>query len=233
MKHWLFLALLCGVMLPLSARSEAPTFPKAFAGRAQFETTGGFKEGGWADLVSVRPGSEPFIVSVRRLLGPKGGFDRQTPVAEVISFVRHVKIDSFVGGTNSYLVEGVPVPTPEADPLKRPLADLTVYRVHNDAPLNRSVALAAQAPSVGEVVWLLIKDGDTAVLKSGKVIATRGEDWLSLQLDVELAEKGMIGAPVLNGAGELVGLFSHRDRKDSATLNVIPAAVIAQVLPAS
>ena len=116
MANWPFAALICTLLLPLPARSQAPSFPPQFSGHARFETTEGFRERGWANLVAARRGAEPCILSVRRLLGPEGGFSRQASVAEAPAFVRHIKIDSFSGGSQGYIVGGVPIPSPEVAP---------------------------------------------------------------------------------------------------------------------
>lgn len=232
MLIWRLLALLCALApLPLRAQTSPPSFPEGFTGRAQFETTGGFRERGWANLVAARPGAEPCILSVRRLLGPEGGFARQASVAEVPAFVRHIRLDSFSGETQSYFVAGVPIPSPEVDPAQSPIGDLSVFRIHNGGPRGRHVVLARDVPAVGETVWLLTRAGNTLALRNATVVGNRRETWLSVQLSAEWLEQDMSGAPVLNAAGELVGVFSHRQSKDSSTLNLIPAAVIAQVLP--
>ncbi len=231
MVNWRPLALLCGLLLPLQAYCQTPTFPKGFSGIAQFETTGGFQKHGWASLVSARQGSEPCILSVRRLLGPEGGFARQASVAEAPAFVRQIKIDSSAEDSQGYIVGGLPIPSAETNVTQSPIGDLSVYRIHNDLPQNRNVVLAQTAPAVGETVWLLTKVGDSQALRSAAVVASRRETWLSVRLSAEPVPKEMIGAPVLNAAGELVGVFSHRDPKNPFTLNLIPAAVIAKVLP--
>jgi hypothetical protein len=231
MLAWYRAAILCGIVLPLHAQSQPPDFPKAFAGHAQFETTAGFRENGWASLAATHSGSEAFILSVRHLLGPESGFPHQVSVAEAPSFVRNIKIDSFSGGTHSYIVGGLPIPSPDIDPLQSPISGLVVYRLHNGLPPNQNVVLAANAPAVGETVWLMTKVGETAVLKSMIVVSNPPDTWLGVQLKTGTLDKDESGAPVLNNAGELVGIYSHRDAKNPSMLDLIPAAVILQILP--
>ena len=231
MSAWRPLALLCLIALPLRAESQLPDLPKAFAGHAQFETTAGFRKHGWADLVAARPGSQPYILSVRRLLGPEGGFARQVALAEVPAFVRCIEIDSFAEGTHSYIVEGLPISSSLNDAALDPASDLSVYRLHNGSPVNRNIVLAVHVPAAGEKVWFMTKSGHAVLLKDATVVSKQRDPWLGIQLNAGTLEDDAAGAPVLNSAGELVGIYSHRDPKNSATLDLIPANVILHALP--
>ena len=232
MFAWRPLAVLCLIAMPLRAQSQPPVFPKAFAGHAQFETTAGFRKHGWADLVAAHPGSEPYIVSVRRLLGPEGGFTREVSAAEAPAFVRSIEIDSLSGGTYGYIVGGLPVPAPRGETAQDPVGDLSIYRLHNGPSPDR-VVLATRAPAAGQTVWVMTDAGQTAILKAATVVSKKQDAWLEVQLKDGTLEDDAAGAPVLNSAGELVGIYSHRDSKNPATLDLIPARAILHVLPAT
>jgi len=233
MVPWLRLALFCWLILPLHALDQPPVFPKAFTGLAEFETTAGFKQAGWASLTTAAPGGGAYIVSTRYLLGPGGGFAHQIAGENVASFVRSIQINSLAGEVHGYIVHALPVAAPDMAPLKTPLDDLTIYEVHGAATPEPVVPLATELPAKGDTVWFMAQaPGGTAISAlAGVVTSNASTGWLTVKLKSGALDPKASGLAVLNSAGELVGVYSHEDGADATTLDVISALTIAQALP--
>jgi hypothetical protein len=232
MLSWCHAAILCALTLPAFAEDQPPSIPKNFAGHAEFETTVGFKHAGWGCLVTTKTGSSVFLLTVRRLLGPEGGFAKQIPAADMGAFVRNITIDSFSAGSNGYFVSSIPMPTAGANPSQTPADDLAAYVVRNGAGKGMTVSISDKTPAPGTVVWLMTRDpGANALAASAATVSGNDGGWLTIQLKSGALESGSAGAPVLDVSGELVGIYSHK-AKSSAGLDLIPADLISQTLAA-
>ena len=221
----LSLILVAQAILAPGARA-VPTCPDGSVGKPLFETSEGFKTAGVASVIKVKQGSQCFLVSVRHLLSPKNGFSKQIAASEVPDFVRNIKLNSFSGPSYDYFVTGLPLDSTGRDPMNGPLDDLAVYQVHNESPSDRALSLTTALPAVGETVWLVAKDqGGGEIMQSGKVAATNGGKWLTVQFDDPSVLTAAGGAPVLNAAGEVIGIFSH-DEGGSGAASLIPSTVI-------
>ena len=233
MIKWFRGAILCGLLLPLHAQEQAPAFPKAFTGYAEFETTAGFKQVGWASIVTAGQGGGAYIISARNLLGPGGGFPNQVAAENVASFVRSVQIDSLAGGVHGYIVSGLPITAPDIDPLQSPIDDLAIFQLHNASAQGPEVPLATQIPGKGETVWFISKSANGSELSAlaGTVVTDVSNGWLTVKLKSGALDKNASGTAVLNGTGELVGVYSQADAKDASMLELIPSVTIAKMLP--
>lgn len=221
----LSLILLAQVILAPAALA-VPTCPDGSVGQPLFETSEGFKTAGVASVVKTKQGTQCFLVSVRHLLSPKNGFSKQVASSEIPEFVRNIKLDSFSGPSYDYFVTGLPLDSTSRDPMNGPLDDLAVYQLHNESPSDRALALATTLPAVGETVWLVAKaQGGGEIMQSGKIASTGGGKWLTVQFDDPSVLTDVGGAPVLDAAGEVIGIFSHNESTSGAA-SLIPSTLI-------
>jgi hypothetical protein len=182
--------------------------------------------------VKLKGGTQTYIVSARHLLGPEGGFAKQTPAEKVPEFVKSIDISSFSGGNRHYDVTGLLVPAKQLKPIGGPpVNDMAVYLNQDSSAQSQAVVLADQVPAVGEPVWVIarVRGGvpEGEIMHSAKVISNNG--WLVIQFDNDnIITAGASGAPVLNAAGEVVGVYSaHSTTSAHKTGFIIPAPLIA------
>jgi hypothetical protein len=215
--------------------SAPPTYPNDFVGGPEFNTTAGRQAAGTASVIKLKDGTQSYIVSARHLLGPDGGFKTQTAAKDVPAFVQSIRIESFSGGSQHYDVTGLLVP---ATKLKAdgggPIDDMAIYQNHDATPQNQAVTLADQAPAVGTPVWVVarVRGGvpEGQIMQSAKV--TSNSEWIIIQFDNDgIITAGASGAPVLNAAGEVIGVYSGHSKKDGHMLGfIIPAPLIAKII---
>ena len=236
----LLLALTLSGPVPLSAQDApaAPTYPHDFVGCPEFTTTAGKQSAGTASVIKLSDGFQSYIVSARHLLGPEGGFAKQADAKDVPTFVQSIKIQGFTGGSRSYSVDGLLVPATQLEPIGgTPIDDLAIYQLKDSSPQDQAAPLAAKPPAVGETVWVVaeVRGGvpQGEIMHSAKVLD--GDGWLRLQFDNDkIITNGASGAPVLNAAGEVVGVYSGHSEKDGHKIAfVIPAALILSVIQKS
>lgn len=228
---------------PTPAPSAAPTpsgppsYPNDFVGGAEVHATTGTNAAGTASVVHLKGQTQSYIVSARHLLGPEGGFPKQTAAKDVPSVVQAIAIDSFSGGHHRYDVTGLAVPT---ERLKAdggmPTDDMAIYLNHDNSPQDQALPLADHLPAMGEPLWLIahVRGGvpEGQVVQPGKVIRLQGDGWGVMQFDNDkIITAGASGAPVLNAAGEVVGVYSgHSNANGHVEGYFIPATMIAKVI---
>ena len=212
-----------------------PTYPDGFVGGPEFHTTIGDQAAGTASVVKLKGGTQSYIISARHLLGPDGGFKTQTAAADVPAFVQSIQIEAFSGGSQHYDVTGLLV---TANRLQAtggdPINDVAVYQNHDTTPQNQAVVLSDQLPAIGAPVWVVarVRGGvpEGQIMQSGKV--TGNSRWLIFQFDNDgIIPAGASGAPVLNAAGEVVGVYSgHNNEKGHVLGFAVPSPLIVKVI---
>jgi hypothetical protein len=215
-----------------------PTYPDDFVGSATVSTTEGERSAGAASIVKLKGGTQTYILSARHLLGPEGGFSKQTPADKVPELVQGISIDAFAGGRSRYDVTALLVPSKRLNPIGgEPMDDAAIYVNHDTTPQSQAVALATEVPPVGSTVWIVarVRGGvpDGQILQSGKVaFNTR---WIEIQFDNDgIDTAGASGAPALNAAGEVVGVYSgHLDKNGHRMGFIIPSTQIQKIITAA
>ena len=218
-----------------TAPSGPPTYPDDFVGNPEFNTTVGTESGGTASVVKLKDGTQSYIVSARHLLGPDGGFKTQAAAKDVPSFVQSIQIDSFSGGDQHYDVTGLLVP---ATRLKAaggaPIDDMAIYQNHDSTAQSQAVVLTDQMAPVGARVWVVahVRGGvpEGQIMQPGTV--KWNAKWLIIQFDDDgIMPAGASGAPALNAAGEVVGVYSNHINKDGHVLGfIIPSPLIVKII---
>ncbi len=228
------LLVVCSMMANVRAQTQPePKFPRGFAGSPEFSTTEGRQSAGTAFLAKIPGGKKAYLLTVRHLLGPDGGFKELTPQEKVPSFVKSIRLKAL--GSNAgknFQVKGLTVP-PETDS-KEPLFDLAIFEVAGTFPSD-AAELAAEKPALGEAVWVIagVRGGvpKGQFVHPAKVIEN-GDRWLVCEFDnPDIVTNGASGAPVLNAAGQVVGIYSgHGVNAGKVTAFAIPTPMILQVI---
>ncbi len=209
-----------------------PSYPAAFAGPATFQTTLGNHTGGEAALIKLDSGDQAYLASSRQLLGFQGGFQDQLAAKDVPNVVQRIQLAPFTGSGATYDVTGLLVKTSRLKPAGgKPLDDLALYRLHDSTAQPAALALAAQPPAVGDIVWVIARLRNSPpdqVAHRAQVLAIK--DWLEIQFDDDgTILAGSIGAPVLNITGQVVGVLSYGLSGGGHIRGyVIPAALLAK-----
>ena len=210
-----------------------PRFPQAFVGGSEINTIEGRRSAGTAFLARIDNAPQIYLLSVRHLLGPDGGFKALTPPEQVPAFVKGIRLHSFTSnGAKDYTLTGVPVP-PSAD-VKAPLFDLAVYKTSGVFPAD-AAQIAVEKPAIGERVWVIaqVRGGvpHGQFVHPAKV-TENGDRWLVCEFEnSNIITAGASGAPVLNAEGKVVGIYSGHGGKDGHVLAfAIPSPLILQVI---
>lgn len=226
------------VLLSLTGYAQTvpePKFPNRFVGSPEFDTTSGRQSAGTAFLARSAADEQVFILTVRHLLGPDGGFKELTPQDKVPSFVKSIRLKPFGGGGGGkdYTVQGLVMPT--EDDSKEPLYDLAIFKTTGTFPSD-AVELADEKPALGDTVWVIAEVRGGA--KKGQIVHSAivteaGDRWLVCDFDnPSIVPNGASGAPVLNAAGKVVGIIHGGLGKNGGRVQVvaIPSPLILQVI---
>ena len=182
----------------------------------RFTATTGTNAAGTASVVHLKGQTQSYIVSARHLLGPEGGFPKQTAAKDVPSVVQAIAIDSFSGGHHRYDVTGLAVPT---ERLKAdggmPTDDMAIYLNHDNSPQGPRrchwpiilPAMGATAPGSSPTsVAACRKARSSSPAKSSGCSVTAGASCSSTT--IRSSPPAPVVRPCVNAAGEVVGVYS-------------------------
>jgi hypothetical protein len=212
--------------------AAAPDFPRRFVGIPEFHTRRGTQSAGTAFLARRPNNPQVYILTVHHLLGPDGGFAELIPHDQVPSFVLGIRIDELFGQPTWHDVAGCNVPA-GGDP-DGPLADLAVFKTSGVADSQPAV-LAFALPAIGDSVWVIahVRGGvpEGMFIHHATVTENAGQ-WLVCEFEnPQIVTNGASGAPVINGGGQVVGIYrGHADENGRKYAFIIPSTLILKTL---
>jgi hypothetical protein len=198
-----------GCFSSLSGQQAEPTPPKfsqEAMGSLEFDTTAGRSRIGAGSFVILKETGRCYILTVRHLLGPNKDFSQAVAPEDVPKTVKGIQFDS----------AAYPVTT---------------------AP-DQTLVLADTPPTAGDTIWIVgkVRGGapEGEIAHSAKVTNSSGL-WLRAAWDNDNIDSyGASGAPVLNAAGEMVGIESgHSMWNGHKVAFIIPAAMILAAIKSS
>ena len=207
-----------------------PDFDHSLVGGPEFHTTAGTQSAGTACLAKLKDLDLCFILTARHLLGPNGGFAKETQLNEVPDFVKGIDFNAFDGSDHNYATKGLLVQSDPAD--KTGLwNDIAIFQV-TDGP-DKPLLIADKPPAVGDPVWIVahvrggVPEGE---IMHRAVVSVVDPNFICAIFDNDhIVTAGASGAPVLNAAGEVVGVYSGHFNKDGHVgANIISAQRVAQ-----
>jgi len=211
---------------PAKGGAAAPAAPSIRAEAAvykpTFTTKGGDLEAGTAFVARLAPGGPPFLFTAHHLFGALGGLDREYTWQELPAFV--------IGVAAVPVEKGVPLRGGAALPINGAIAftqehmggDVAVFAVTDplDAP---ALTFAATPPAEGAEVWLIAKlDGAAAdKLRYRGVVKVVDGGAIAFAFDDKgLALRASSGAPIVNKAGEVVGINLASGEMEGKTIGM-------------
>ena len=151
------------------------------------------------------------MLSADHLFGPDGGLPEQIPWSELSKHVSGVKCTALVGG--KVWRAGPALTIPGAHPISDdPVQDISAFSVTSPGMADKVVPLklAAQAPRRGDSVWLIaqvLEGAPPTQLIHHAVVRYVADDIIQYTFDnAGLSIQATSGAPVVNDAGEVVGI---------------------------
>ena len=200
---------------PSEAALPAPTeIPANQILSAQYDTADGVFTAGTAFAVTVEGAKAPILLTAHHIFGPWGGLDAQLSSEEVASFVTGGSVlDVFSEkDTGAKIGQAIPIAGAAAvGDAGSADKDLAAFYLE-DADALQPLKLAENPPAAGDKLYLLayLWDTDTphenGIYEATCLGVEAGN--IVYQLDEEFSTSGASGAPVINSAGEVVGVHA-------------------------
>jgi S1-C subfamily serine protease len=218
-----------------SNSSPPSNFLQGPIGSIEFDTTAGKSRIGSGSLVRIKESGKYYILTVRHLLGPNVDFPNAVAPQDVPNVVKGIHFFSLAGTDHYYSVTGLVI-KPTGTDRRDPLFDLAVFPIQD--PPDQTLTLSDAPLAEGETVWIVahvrggVPEGEIA--HSAKVVKMDAV-WLNAIYDNDKIDSyGASGAPVLNAAGEVVGVESGSGIKDGHRIAFfIPSAMILSAIKSS
>jgi hypothetical protein len=209
-----------------AAPAGPPNYDQALIGGPEFDTTAGKQSAGTACLAKLKDSDQCYILTARHLLGPDGGFDKETTLDQVPDFVKGINFHSFDGAEHYYTTKGLLIKSDPADTTDL-WNDLSIFAISNgpDQPL----LIADKPPAVGDPVWVVanvrggVPEGE---VMHRAVVSYVDDRFVNATFDNDhIQTAGASGAPVLNAACEVIGVYSGHYAVDGGHVgaNIIAA----------
>ena len=211
----LFLTLATGAAA--APAPEPPPVREGFCLRPHFELKGHAPTDAGVAF-PLRVDDRVVVVTAFDLFGPNGGLPEQVPAAKLPEVVQGAELrDAF---TNRPVTKvGPPALLADAEPMGQTAAhDIAVFPAEPPdemaaiagQPVLRPARLAAADPAVGEPIWVVAPQvgaaGDAPHTIPATVAAVQ-DGWLFYTFAADQVDlTGTAGAPVVNAAGEVVGM---------------------------
>jgi hypothetical protein len=190
--------------------AKTPTVPDGFILQPEFQTKKKTFAAGTAFVVKLEGFPRPIILSALHLIGPAGGYPEDVPADKLAQVIDKVTIvDQFTGKNRMWVSQGI-ITIPEAAPLGKAskAGDIMAVWAPQNAAL-KPAPLAPKTPAKGEAVWVAARAGGAPATQRlhRATVALEEEGKLYYFFDNPKFEAtGTSGAPVLNIAGEVVGI---------------------------
>ncbi|OAI47457.1 hypothetical protein AYO44_09495 [Planctomycetaceae bacterium SCGC AG-212-F19] len=202
--------LLAGDLSPAQNDAKPLAVPDGFVLQPEFQIKKKSFAAGTAFVVKLEGFPRPVILSAIHLVGPAGGYTEDVPAAKLAQVVEKVTFtDQFTGKNAMWVTQGV-LTIPDAAPLGKTgkAGDIMALWAPDKAAL-KPAPLAAKTPAKGETVWVATRAGGapaTQRLHRATVILEEEGKLYYFYDNPKFEIQGTSGAPVLNAAGEVVGI---------------------------
>jgi hypothetical protein len=182
--------------------------PREIVGKLEIMVGSHHLEGGTGSVVNYK--TVTLILTAKHLFGPGAGLSEVSP-ADMTRDVKQVTLHAATGGASFTSTRALYLGETESsddDPLSvsRDVAAMLV-----DEPV-RGLAFAQVPPKVGDRLWIEANDGHEVSVHVTESTPQR----LAYHFDDQVLGMGSSGAPILNGAGELVGIHLRFGQSDGA-----------------
>lgn len=185
--------------------------------RPVFTTKSGDQESGTAFVAKFAAGGPSYLVTAHHLFGEDGGLDREYASSELPGLVSKVSATSIE--KQPALTAGPAIEIKGAKKYgQHPFTDMAVFPVTApaDAP---ALVFATTKPAEGASVWLIAPtDGGSTVRHAGKVVQADDEGIGFAFDDGSIKLRGTSGGPIVNEAGNVVGIFAASGSMDGKTV---------------
>jgi hypothetical protein len=199
-----------------------PSLPDRVVYRPTFHTTERDISAGTAFVARLPRSRRLLAIAALHTIGTAGGLSRDPRPEELPRVVKTLTLcEAFVGADS---IRGtfvnLPLPGTASFPDRSQAGDVAAFWLPPGADSN-SLALASETPVPGEPVWIAARvEGMPGSMRLHRaVLGAPGDDfWLQYRLDDPRYEgTATSGAPVLNSAGEVVGVHVAGGRGDDNT----------------
>lgn len=212
------------------AANQPPEFPAGAIYRPTFVTKVGTTTAGVAFVVDG-VGPRPIVLTARHLLGPVGGLAQEIPPWKLKDALSNLILSPAFGQVSdqdrvSLGQSVIPLATRD-DPGAAQAGDVVAFWTPRTVAWLKAFRLAAAPPAKGDRVWLLSPlPSGTAQLHPATCYGFRDGEVGFKYDDRDLDLRGTSGAPILNGAGEVVGINIGSFKSDKGLRPLLGSATL-------